>query len=227
MPSHLIDPSSAEAFPTPPHVPDRFWDKNRGSVRIEALLRSYADLERRLEETSHLPGLPDSHEGYVIQSRHSLLSSDPEVNRRLHGAGFTQDQAQLVYDLAAERVLPAIADLAAQFDAERHLSRLTDHFGGEEKWAEISRQLSAWGRGNLPPDVLDALGATFEGILALHRMMASGEPGMMRGSAGDSEAPTEDGLKKMVADPRYWRDKDPAFSDRVRKGFQRLYPGSA
>lgn len=224
MSTNLIETTSSEAARRPPHVPEKFWDKNQGSVRIEALLKSYMELERRM---SSGPGIPDNHEGYDIKCQHTLLASDPEVNQRLHGAGFNQDQAQLVYDLAAERVLPVIADLAAQFDAERHLSRLTDHFGGEEKWAEISRQLSAWGRSNLPRDILDALGSTYEGIIALHRMMASGEPGMMRGGVGGGEALTEDALKKMVADPRYWRDKDPAFAERVRSGFQKLYPSNA
>lgn len=35
---------------------------------------------------------------------------------------------------------------------------------------------------------------------------------------------TESGLKKMMADPRYWRDRDPTIIQQVRDGFMKLYP---
>ncbi|MBP5858455.1 hypothetical protein KAJ83_15650 [Marivibrio halodurans] len=36
-------------------------------------------------------------------------------------------------------------------------------------------------------------------------------------------APDEEALRRMMRDPRYWRDKDPAILDRVSEGFRRLY----
>ena len=63
--------------------------------------------------------------------------------------------------------------------------------------------------------------------MALHRMMAGGdEPGLVRG--GDSgDAVSEEQLRRMMSDPRYWRDHDPALTRKVRQGFERLYPGSS
>ena len=48
------------------------------------------------------------------------------------------------------------------------------HFGGEDTWRETSRQLLAWGRKNLPPAALDGLTTSYDGVVALHRMMATG-----------------------------------------------------
>lgn len=227
------DPAAEDqAFP----IPAKFRDPTTGTLRADALLKSYLDLENRFHALNATPGtggevdldgdgIPDSPDQYRIQVRHKLLGNDPQVNERLHGAGFSHRQAQVVYDLATERVLPVLAHLATQYAAERHLGRLTEHFGGDEKWQEMARQLKAWGERNLPPDVMGALASSHEGVLALHRMMASGEPGLMRDGEGGGQALSEDALKKMMEDPRYWRDRDPAYVNRVGEGYKRLFPG--
>jgi len=54
-------------------------------------------------------------------------------------------------------------------------------------------------------------------------MMQSREPAMVRNGAAASRADTDE-LKTMMRDPRYWRDRDPAFVRQVTDGFSRLYP---
>ena len=36
---------------------------------------------------------------------------------------------------------------------------------------------------------------------------------------------SEQSLRKMMEDPRYWRDKDTAYINKITKGFEKLYPG--
>ncbi|HYD97769.1 MAG TPA: hypothetical protein VEH84_00175 [Alphaproteobacteria bacterium] len=220
----------------PPQVPEKFWDAEAGALRTEALLKSYLELERKLGGMVPLPaegraddrlrralGVPDSHDGYCIDCAHGLFEPDPELNGRLHGAGFSQSQAQLVYDLAAERLVPMLQDLAAEYAADREMERVVQHFGGEDKWREVSRQLLAWGRKNLPGPALDGLATTFDGIVALHRMMAGGEAPALRGG-GEAGPAGEAELRRLMRDPRYWRDRDPALVAQVTEGFKRLYP---
>ena len=102
--------------------------------------------------------------------------------------------------------------------------RLEEYFGGKERWSRIAQQLGDWGKAHLPEDVMDALSGSFEGVLALHRMMASDEPGVGTSGSGGGDGPDEQKLKKLMQDPRYWRDQDPALIAKVRNGFQRLYP---
>ncbi len=234
-----LEPGPDEGAPRPPSVPDKFRDPKSGAVRVEALLKAYQELERRLGGMVRLPGeqasedemrafhratgVPDSADGYCIECRHPMLASDPDVNRRLHQAGFTPAQAQLVYDLAHERVIPTVERLTAEHETHAHLSRLRDHFGGDAKWTETARQLAAWGQANLPPEVYQALSGSADGIIAMRHMMASGEPGLGALPAARDDEPGEEDLKRMMQDPRYWKKKDPAFIEKVSAGFRRLY----
>ena len=89
-----------------------------------------------------LLGVPEAPDGYCIDCGHGLFDADPVLNHKLHAAGFTPEQAQLVYDLAAERLVPMIQQIAFEFEAEREVARLINHFG-EDAWRETSRQLLA------------------------------------------------------------------------------------
>jgi hypothetical protein len=172
-----------------------------------------------------LLGVPDAPDGYCIDCGHGLFDADPVLNHKLHAAGFTPEQAQLVYDLAAERLVPMIQQIAFEFEAEREVARLINHFGGEDAWREISRQLLAWGKKNLPPAALDGLTTSYDGVVALHRMMTASEPAALRAAASAGPAlGNEADLHKMMRDPRYWRDRDPALLAKVTEGFRQLYP---
>ncbi len=69
----------------------------------------------------------------------------------------------------------------------------------------------AWGQTHLPPDVLAALSATVEGIMALYRLMATGELGLARTASPSIEAATEQSLKKMMEDPRLLAGTQPSL----------------
>ena len=102
-------------------------------------------------------------------------------------------------------------------------ARLEQQFGGTQKWTETRRQLQVWGQRHLPPDAYASLSSSYDGVLALHRLMQSGEPSVLRGGT-IGEAADEGALRRMIRDPRYWRDRDPAILRKVSDGFKRLYP---
>lgn len=227
--------------PAPAPVPAEFVDPRTGQVLVEELMRAYQALQARSQGMVAVPGadadpavlaafrravgVPEAPDGYQVSPPHPLMTPDAAINARLHAAGFTPAQVQLVYDLAAEQILPVLEAMASEVNGDRELSRLVDHFGGDERWAEISRQLQAWGKANLPTDVLAALSATAEGVMALHRMMQGGEPGLGGLDPADAGAADEADIKALMRDPKYWRDKDPTLVRKVAQGFQRLYPG--
>lgn len=203
-------------------IPEKFRDPKTGDVRMDTLLRSYRELEKKF---SSQPRPPKSPQDYCIDCSHGLFEPDDEVNARLHAQGLTAEQAQEVYNLAAERLVPMIMEIAGDFQADREVEKLIAHFGGADKWKEISRQLLAFGQKNMPADVLDNLASSYEGVLALHRMMKSGEPALRRGSARSESALGEKDLQSMMRDPKYWRDKDPAYVAKVTEGFKGMYGG--
>lgn len=200
-------------------IPEKFKDPETGSLRADALLQSYRELEKKLSTHKAPPKSPDD---YCINCDHGLFTADPEVNKKLHALGLTHEQAQAVYDLAAERLVPLVLQLSSDVQADREVEKLVNHFGGPDKWREVSRQLLAFGKKNMPVDVLDSLASSYEGVLALYRMMKSEEPGMQK-RGQRAEGVTENDLTSMMRDPKYWRDKDPSFVAKVTEGFQRMY----
>src|SRR3546814_14151376 len=92
-----------------------------------------------------------------------------------------------------------VGGAAAELDAERQTERLTKAFGGEARWRDASRQILAWGKANLKPEMLLALSTTYEGVMALKQMMASGEPGM-HGGGSDPPPGSEDARRSRRGD---------------------------
>ena len=223
----------------PSGVPEKFWNAEAGAVRTEALLKSYLELERKLGSMVPLPseddhegqqrlrralGVPPSPEQYQIEARHELVATDSAINAKLHEAGFSQQQAQLVYDLAADHLLPLLDQAMGEIATKREAERLASHFGGNAPWRATAKQIRTWGQANLAPEVYETLAASYDGVLALHQMMQAREPAVLNEAGSPRSDADEADLARMMRDPRYWRDRDPAVVAQVTEGFRRLYP---
>ena len=58
--------------------------------------------------------------------------------------------------------------------------------------------------------------------MSLFQMMKGQDPSFGAKTV-TSDAMDETGLQSMMKDPKYWRDKDPAFVKKVTDGFESLY----
>jgi hypothetical protein len=233
-------PAGPDKPARPAGVPEKFWNPELGTVRTEALLKSYVELERKLGSMAPLPsdesdlehqtrlmralGVPESPDQYQIELHGDLIESDPAVNAKLHEAGFTERQAQLVYDLATDHLLPVLDQAIGQLEATRETERLAARFGGEATWRTTAQQIKTWGQANLAQDVFETLASSYDGVVAIHQMMQGREPAVLNEANGPRSDLDEAGLTRMMRDPRYWRDRDPTFVAQVTEGFQRLYP---
>lgn len=231
-------PGQKHSIGLPSHLPEKFIDSESGEIRLDALINSYLAMEKKLSQMLPAPdndesrnkllrqlGRPEKPEDYDIDTSHGLFDRDPECDECMHEKGFTNEQAQLVYDLAAKKMVPMIAEVASEFQADREVEKLVDHFGGPEKWREVSRQLLAFGKKNLPQGVLEGLASSYEGIMALYRLMER-EDTSISPKGDEQKSESLDDLQAMMRDPRYWRDKDPSFIKKVSQGFQKIYGNS-
>ena len=109
------------------------------------------------------------------------------------------------------------------FEAESQIERLTQHFGGEERWRETARQIDAWARSRLPARVFEALSTTFEGVVAMHRMMSGEEPGFLREGQGSAGSPAEAEDQAAYARSPLLATAGPGGGRKVREGFRQLY----
>ena len=223
MSENLLEKTTNERT-KPQGLGDKYWDENKQEVRLALLIEDFNNMSMRDENLieTGLRGLPESYDKYDICIPSPYLERDDEVLRRMYEKGFTNEQAQLVYDLANERVIPVLNELTVNFEAQKQIEKLVRHFGSQEKFNEISRQISTWAKQNLRPEIYDALATTSEGVMTLYQMMSSNEP--MLGREGEQpEELSNASLRKMMEDPRYWRDKDTAYVAKITKGFEKLY----
>ena len=222
-------PQSSQQFQggagRPAGLPDKFWDETTQSVRLEALIEDYnymASRDENLIETNRRH-LPESYDKYDIKVPSPFMDRDEEVFKKFYEYGFSNEQAQLVYDLANERVIPLLDQLTINFEAQKQMEKLNKYFGSSERFDEVSRQISNWARQNLRPEVYDALASSAEGVITLYKMMSSNEPMLGKSAEPEGEL-SEEVLRKMMEDPRYWRDKDKAYINKITQGFEKLYP---
>jgi hypothetical protein len=222
----------------PADVPEKFWDQETDTLRTQSLLKSYLELEKKLGTMVPVPndedpssrhrlqrilGKPDSPDDYQIEAPHELIAPDKAINAKLHEAGLSAEQAQLVYDLAAEHLVPMAEEINNEARQKIEQSKLAAHFGGEQKWQTIAPQLKTWAEANLPDDVFESLVSSFDGVIAIQQMMQAREPHLISESAVPSSSIDEKQLSQMMRDPRYWRDRDPAFVAEVTAGYRRLF----
>ncbi|WP_085581028.1 capsid assembly protein [Thalassospira mesophila] len=170
-------------------------------------------------------GVPQSPADYEISGAETLGGVDEALNARLHEAGFTGPQAQLVYDLASEILSPMVAQAQNAAQMAEMQGQLAAEFGGAEHWAKLAPRIASWGQKNLP-GAYEAMAQSPDGVRALYRLMQEGsEPGLAGNHAGQGGTDPQNDINRLMNDPRYWRDRNPALVAQVQAAFDRLHRG--
>ena len=204
-----------------PAIPEKFLDKD-GNLNVNDLAKSYVALEKKLGAPKE--GIPVDAKGYKINLKNPLLVVDDKINERLFALGLTNEQVQGVYDIAADTLIPQIQAMTEQLAADKELQELEKEFGGAERFNEIARQLSAWGEKNLDSNTFNTLATSKDGIMTLYRMMQENqEAPMIEGKSALNTKDDEITLRRLMQDPKYWKQQDPELVQRVERGFRRLY----
>ncbi|MDR1691221.1 MAG: hypothetical protein LBR35_00050 [Rickettsiales bacterium] len=202
-------------------IPQKFKDKETGGINASSLLKSYLDLEKKLSsKNDEISDLPKDYQDYDLGDD---VEPDEELNKKLHENKFTQKQAKCFYEIINGDLKNKLKDAESLVRANNDLSFLESHFGGKDSWHSIAQQLNAFGQSNLDSKLYDVLSSSRDGILLLHEMMKAQEPQILDTSSSNSESVSLDSLRKMMNDPKYWRDNDPDFCSAISKGFEKLY----
>ena len=144
-------------------IPSKFKDAKTGEINVQALLKSYLELEKKLSNRSKLlPAatvgtMPNSPDDYKIVMKNPKLVMDEDMNKQLFELGFTNEQLQAIYDLAADKIIPLLENLSADYRADKEMAELENEFGGAEAFNTIARQISAWGEKNLNPEIFNTV----------------------------------------------------------------------
>ena len=182
--------------------------------------------EPALEPATLADQVPETPDAYAISLAEGLGDIDADLNQRLHEAGFSNAQAQLVYDLAGEILSPLLGDIdqAAQRATDR--AALAVEFGGKENWKKLAPKIESWGKANLPGAAFETLCQSADGVRAMHRMMAqNNEAALGKPDGGARSEDLRSDIRRKMNDPRYWRDRDPTLVAEVQADFARLSGG--
>ena len=214
-------------------IPDKFLDDN-GELNTSALLKSYCELEKKMGNMVSVPndtsdentkqkfnraiGVPDDINEYPTNS----LFDDESVRKKFHEIGLTSKQVEEIYSIAEEFLQPTLKNLFQLQDQTNAINELKNFFGGSEKMNDVLREINAFGEKFLPADAFDELCSTPQGIQGIYRMMQSMEPNVLM-NKNETENLTDDDLRNMMKDPKYWRDQDPEYVRKIENGFKKLY----
>ncbi len=214
-------------------IPEKFLN-NDGTLNADALMRSYLELEKKMGNMISVPGpdasddartrfnraigVPESEAEYPT----SALFDDEQVRKKFLEIGLTSSQVEKIYSIAEEFLSPVIGELFQMQNENDAIAELQKFFGSTEKMNDAMRAINAFGQKFLPADAFDALCATPQGIQGVYKMMQSMEPGI-KTDKNTIEDLSDDQLRRMMRDPKYWRDADPEYVRKIENGFKKLY----
>lgn len=211
----------------PEHIPEKFWDAEKGEIRVEELAKSYAELERKGKQTEEVTDDTNKGaEGDTADAAKTFASYREAISQKIaSGAALTDEDyapAEKI-GLSREDVDMFIAGVQAQ--GELHKMRVYGEAGGQTayedmiKWARDAyskEEVAAYDRDVHSNDTAVALNAV-RGLMARYQL-ANGRSsrdvtsnGNTTGTTGHYRSKAE--LIADMSDPKY--QKDPAFRERV------------
>lgn len=214
-------------------IPEKFLNED-GVLNTDALLKSYSELERKIGTMITVPtndsdetvrarfnraiGVPESADEYPTNE----LFDDENLRNKFHEIGLTSTQVEKIYSIANEFLTPVISELYETQNEKNAFAELKNFFGGTEKMNDALRAIEAFGKKFLPSDAFDELCSTPQGIQGVYRMMQSMEPSVET-EKNEVKNLTDSDLRRMMRDPKYWRDGDAEYIRKIENGFKKLY----
>jgi hypothetical protein len=202
---------AAAAAARPEYIPEKFWNAEAGAPRLEEFAKSYGELERsRLERAKKAPDeyhLPATFKGFEDQIPGEAVTAFKELAK-------AEGYSQRGFELLMQGVYgdPAAGRAALQAEYGDKL---------DETLAAVGTFANTLGDHAEAVKVMTSFPAGVKMLNAL-RLAASEQP--LPGQPGEASGrKTEAELRSMMADAKYWRDKDPAHIAAVTEGFRQLY----
>ena len=226
----------------PEYVQDKFWDETTKQVNIENLASSYNSLESKLGsrtedltkqirtdlEAEKLKNVPENYSLNVPELESNVdLKIDKEMpivqwwDKTAKDAGLSQEQ----YDDGVKAFVDnALANIP---NPQVETQKLGD--AGRER----IEAADMWSKKHLSPEgynTIANLASTADGVKVVEELMKLNKDSNMPTSNTQVDAQaTQDDLKAMLNDPRYWdsNKRDPGYVKRVTELYEKAYKGQS
>lgn len=214
-------------------IPEKFLNED-GTLNTEALMKSYSELERKIGSMITVPtsdsdnntkqrfnraiGVPETADEYPENE----IFGDENIRKKFHEIGLTTTQVEKIYSIATEFLSPVVSELFSKQNEANAIAELKNFFGTTEKMNDALNAIKTFGEKFLPNDAFEELCSTPQGIQSIYRMMQSMEPAVQT-EKNETKNLTDEQLRRMMRDPKYWRDSDPEYVRKIENGFKKLY----
>ncbi|MBO4700273.1 MAG: hypothetical protein J5620_00805 [Alphaproteobacteria bacterium] len=215
------------------NIPEKFR-KEDGTLNTDALIKSYTELEKKIGGMISVPdenadesvvcrfrraiGVPESPDEYPQNE----MFDDENVRQEFHKIGLTKNQVEKIYDIAQKFLSPVVDEILSVEQESKAMSELKKFFGNDEKMYDAFVAIKSFGERFLPADAFNELCSTPQGIQGMYKMMQSMEPSVQTDSS-NTKTLSDDDLRRMMRDPKYWRDHDAEYVRKIENGFKKLY----
>lgn len=220
------------------------WLKD-GQPDVAAIIKALTARDAELTELRGKTAVPEAYTVSVTPEHARAIAAGGDLDKDPGFAAFTetakkigltQTQYDAVLAFAGELASTQGEALAMKGDEVRaaELEALKGVYGA--KTDGVLRELGAYAErlkaehGDEVFQAVQTITSTAAGVRFLDLLRTGkikpGTEGNLPGAGAQPAAPgvSDADLKSMMADPKYWRDKDPAFVAKVQEGFKRLYP---
>lgn len=226
----MSEENQQQGSPTPPArpewLPEKFWDSSKGAPNVEALAKSYTEIEStvgKLKAQEGSPPAPKDNNELSFQAPAGTAVIDEVVSKVKSGDLTEEDYASFANKGLTREHVDRIAR-GERAAAEAYTQKVYQAVGGKEQF----EALASWAVENLPKEQLEAYNqandagdfATTSLLLAgIQRQFFSKNPRFIEGGpavASDS-GPYKDAseMKADMAKPEY--AKSPEFRAKVAR----------
>lgn len=221
-PDNEPDPAAAKKNERPEFLPEKFWDKDKAAPNLEAMAKSYAELEKAFKAGKHKPPADGKYSLDTVAGK--IPEDDPLLAKYSEWAG-KYGLSQAAFDELAREVVELAGSSAqeAQISAQQERAALGPKadaiIGGMVQWAQKLVSSGVWSSEDF--DEFKVWGGTAQGIRALMKLRESYEGRIPLPEPGGDIGVSDEELHAMVGDPKYL--SDPQYRMKVESMFQKRY----
>lgn len=217
------EPEKKEAPTRPEYLPEKFWKKDTNEPDLEAMSKSYVELEKQFRSGKHKAPADGK---YDISALEGVAEDDPLLETYKGWAAKNGISQQAFEELASQFVQMGVSNtqqIQTSIRQEREaLGPNADAIiANMSSWAKGLVQKGIWGKEDL--EEFKVWGGTAKGIQALMKLRETYEGRVpvdtLKSSA--EESMSEEELKSMVSDPRYKTDE--GYRKKVERLFEKFY----
>lgn len=216
----------------PVHIPAKYWDHEKGEVRVEALAKSNSELEARMKNVGLPPKTSDEYtyetpEKFkpIIDAGFGMPADVSQAMRdRLLEAGFSKSQHNVAMDIYFENI-EEVAEIGVNYGAAKRQAELQQYYKTPEATAQaVSNAMSVVHAYGDEADIAGAMGPTGNVPPWVIRILDKVSREMGEDSSiNDGAILSEESLESLMAggpgqeNSPYWNPSHPQHKQTVAK----------